>query len=555
MKKVLSIVLIFAVVLAALLGVSALAERMRPAAEEAAETETPKEQKTIANTMDITDATVIRLSDSGTAVSGLGASVQEGRVVIAYPGTYWIEGSLTDGQILVDLGDFDGAAYLVLNGVSVACGDGPALYVRQADLAALYLMEGTENSFRDGADYMVQETQEKKTGAGIYSADDLLFYGDGALTVTGTSADGVRSKDGLILAGGTITVYAADDGLQASDGVDIYGGTVTIGAYGDGIGTTEGAVTIYDGDVTIASRGDGIDAVTDVVIYDGSLSVTACGGAENYADVALSDSSAKGVKGQNIQIAGGVFDLNTADDAIHGRLDVTITGGTFSLAAGDDGISAAGVLDARDARIDIAGSYEGLEGGTVRLSGVTLSAVAQNNGVDTGAGGFMAYGASMDLTAPRAISSEGALSMLGCDIRLEADGTDSLFSFAEANVIGGTILAWADGGTAEELLAKGAVPGSLLFVFGDPLAAGTEITLRDPNGNAVMTLTRETDTGAVLIASGGLMEGQTYTLTAGEDISFDVEIDAADCVIRATEPSVPVQTGGWGGMPMPGGRR
>ena len=540
MKKVLSVVLAFAVVLAALLGVSALWERLRPAREEP--TEEPADgRKTVSNVMDAGGATVITLASGGSSVSGFGAEAAGDRVTIAYPGTYRVEGSVEDGQLIVDLGDFSGAAYLILNGASVTCGDGPALYVKQADLTAVYLAEGTENALRDGADYLVAEGQDRQTGAGLYSADDLLIWGDGALTVTGVSADGIRSKDALYLAGGTIRVSAADDGLQASDLMEIYDGDVRVSCYGDGISTTEGGVTVYGGSLSIRSGGDGVAAMTE-------LSVTTYGGPENYETIALNDLSAKGLKGETVTIAGGDITLSTADDGIHARRDASVTGGSFAIASGDDGISAAGTLELRDVSVDISACYEGLEGAVVRLSNASLSVTAQNNAVDAGEGGITGYATQFTLTAPRGMSSEGALELLGCAVSLHADGTDSLFSFAEADLVGCTVAASADTGRSEVLLAKGRLPGTLLFGFSEPIPAGARIALTDPSGDEVYAVSFENDAGAFLLALDGLLDGQPYTLAAGEQtVDFTYEADGS--FVSEPEPVTAASRGGFPGMP------
>lgn len=526
MKRALTTVLIFAVIMAALLGINALVERLRPeeepadvsAAEESEESEEPKEQITISNALDLSDATFIRLSDGGTAINGLGAVTKDGSTVeIGYPGTYWIEGSMEDGQIIVDLGSFDGAAYLVLNGISLACKDGPAIHVKQADLTAVYLMEGTTNTLSDGSDYMVQEAQERKTGAGIYCADSLLIYGDGALTVYGNTADGIRSKDALIIASGDIAVYAADDGLQASDLVDIYGGTITISSEGDGVATTEGDITIFDGTLDIISAQDGIQATGSVNIQAGTVSVVSHGGADNYEAAALADISAKGIKGESVSITGGTILLDTADDGIHAARDAEITGGSFTLSSGDDAVTAAGVLNIRGVHIEIPASYEALEGDTILLSDMSLSASAENNGMDAGEGGLTANGSRLDIEAPRAVSSDGALNLTAVSISHAADGTDSLFSFEEAKLIGCSVLSASGTGRSDVLLSKGALPGSMLFGFPQAVPAGTRFSITDPSGSEVYAFTLDRDAAVVLLVMDGLLDGQSYTLTAGEN--------------------------------------
>ena len=550
MKKVLTIVLVFALILAALLGVDALWERVKPEPEPVEETE---REMVVTNTMDPESATVITLGDGTAGVLGVGATVQDGIVTIVYPGTYRVEGTLENGQLVVDLGDFNGTVYLILNGASIACANGPAVHVVEAELTVLYLVDGTENTLRDGQRYLVQEQQEKKTGAGIYSADDLVIAGDGALTVIGSSSDGIRTKDAMAILGGRLTVYAKDDGLQASDYLKISDGDITIGTYGDGITTTEGFIEISDGSINITSAGDGIAAVTDVRILGGAVRMTTYGGAENYAEIATRDLSAKGIKAENVEISGGRIELDTADDGIHAARDASITDGVLVITSGDDGIHAASGLDIRSAAIDVTASYEGIEAETITMSETIYRATAENNAVDTGEGGFTGYSSKLFLAAPRAVSSDGACNMLACDLLLDADGTDSLFSFRTSSIVGGTVIACAETGRSEVLLEKGSIPGSMLLGFEEPVAAGTPIVITDASGAPVFTYVPHIDTGAVLIATGALLEGQPYLLTAGENATA-VDYLADGCFVSEPEIVMPQGRGGFPGMPGPFGR-
>lgn len=546
MKKVLTIVLVFAVILAVLLGADALWKRFAPEPEPVEETE---REMVVTNTMDPENATVIRLADGATTTLGVGAVVQAdgASVTIVYPGTYRVEGTLTDGQIVVDLGDFNGTVYLILNGASVTSASGPALYVAESGLTVLYLVDDTDNFLQDGQDYLVQEQQEKKTGAGIYSADDLVIAGGGALTVYGRSSDGIRTKDAMAVMGGALTVYSQDDGLQASDYLKISGGDITVGAYGDGVSTTDGFVEISDGSLNITSGGDGIDAVTDVRIGGGTVRITAFGGPVNYAEAATREQSAKGVKAENIEISGGRIELSTADDGIHAARDVSITDGVLVIATGDDGIHAASRLDIRGAAIDVTESYEGLEGETVAMSETICRATASNNAVDAGEGGFTGYSSKLFLRAPRAVSSDAEFNMMACDLLLDADGTDSLFSFTSADIVGGTVICCAATGRSDVLLAKGRLPGSLFIGFDEPLASGTPVAVADASGALALRYVTHTDTGAILIASGAMLEGQPYILTAGGN-TVAADYTADGCFVSEPEIVVP-QSSGRGGFP------
>ena len=58
----------------------------------------------------------------------------------------------------------------------------------------------------DGKSYVFANPTEDEPNAAIFSKADLTIYGGGSLTVTGNFNDGIASKDGLIIASGTIAV-------------------------------------------------------------------------------------------------------------------------------------------------------------------------------------------------------------------------------------------------------------------------------------------------------------------------------------------------------------
>ena len=77
-----------------------------------------------------------------------------------------------------------------------------------------------------------------------------------------------------------------------------------------------------------------------------------------------------------------------------------------------------------------------------------------------------------------------------------------------------------------------------------------------PSGEAVYSFSFDKDVMEVYFALGGLLEGQTYTLTAGEN-AMEFTYDPDGCVVNEQELPM-AERGGWGGfpgMPGPGGRR
>lgn len=512
MKKTLKIILMFAVVMAVCLGVAEIVEWLRP--EKEAAPEVVEEPIVVANVMDESAATVIELSADGAVITGIGADATDEGVKIAYPGTYRIRGTMTEGQIVVDCDDFHGGVYILLDGADITCSTGPAIYVKQSEKTVLYLVEGTVNRLADGAGYTITEKQEVSTGGAVYCDDDLFIEGTGALTVVGNNADGIRSKDGLTISGGAVTVYAADDGVQGSDYVDIQGGALTVTAAGDGIASTKGDITLSDGAVTVISEGDGLSSAADVHLLGGSLSATTYGGAENYDTMALNGLSAKGVKGLNVTVSGGTYVMNTADDAMHGDGTLTIAGGDITVRSGDDAISAAQTLAIENGRVVIETSYEGLEAASVTVAGGLVSIYAENDGVDA-IGGFTMTGGAMTIEAPQCVSTDAVFRVQSGVLYLAATGEDTALKFGEGSVTGGTLIATGTG-VASEFQSGGVLPASLLFVLPGEFAAGSQVSLWDAVGTQLLSCTTVQPAGMILVASGAMGLGQEYTLTAGD---------------------------------------
>lgn len=113
------------------------------------------------------------------------------------------------------------------------------------------------------------------------------------------------------------------------------------------------------------------------------------------------DYSTKGIKADNeINITGGIIEIESYDDAIHTNNDVvlgdeddltddfygtgniSISGGTLTLFSNDDGIHADGILKISGGIISISGSYEGLEGLVVNIEEGDISVYSSDDGIN-----------------------------------------------------------------------------------------------------------------------------------------------------------------------------
>lgn len=217
-------------------------------------------------------------------------------LTITHPGSYHVTGTLSNGQIAVDLGedaatDEGAVVKLILDGANVTCPVAPAVifynvYETESTTEAgaqVILADGSENTVTGSHVAKIYEegTEEKlyKFDGAFYSRMTLSFDGEGSLTINADN-EGLDSEMHLILNSGIINISSMDDGINTNeDGVSvctINGGSLTInagqGSEGDGI-DSNGDLVINGGTiVTMANpqTGDGgIDADGDILINGG----------------------------------------------------------------------------------------------------------------------------------------------------------------------------------------------------------------------------------------------------------------------------------------------
>ncbi|MBQ4256079.1 MAG: carbohydrate-binding domain-containing protein, partial [Oscillospiraceae bacterium] len=112
----------------------------------------------------------IFLSDEGITVEGTGAESSGSVLTVTQAGLYHIEGSLSDGQIIVET-DKESDVTLELDGVDITCTTSCALWVKSADKVTVKVKNGSTNTLSDGESY--SDTSEDAPDACIYSKDDL----------------------------------------------------------------------------------------------------------------------------------------------------------------------------------------------------------------------------------------------------------------------------------------------------------------------------------------------------------------------------------------------
>lgn len=297
---------------------------------------------------DPADATTVKLADGSSKVTGDGAAVKGDVVTITQAGTYLVSGTLSDGQVKVN-STGDGKVKLVLDGANISSESTSPVVITAADEAVVILADGAKNTLSDTAAASKDDEQQDAPTATLYSDADLTIAGAGSLTVDGKSNDGIVSKDGLVLLGGTVTVDALDDAIVGKDYLVIDDGRLSATAGGDALksnGDTPGElgwIRVDSGTATIEAVASGIDAEGAITFTGGTVDVT---------------KSDDGAKSEAITVSGGTLSLTAISDGIKassstaapaGAADVVeegvtleITGGTVNIDAGGDGIDSKG---------------------------------------------------------------------------------------------------------------------------------------------------------------------------------------------------------------------
>jgi hypothetical protein len=419
-------------------------------------------------------ASKILLEGEKIRTRGEGLSVSGGTAVIESGGTYYISGTLADGQIIVDVSDKE-KVQLVLDGAGITCSSSACILVKSADKVFVTLADGSENVLSDTGDEYVQSDESMNVDAVVFSKSDIVFNGTGSLTVEAGYHDAIVSKDDLKFTGGSYEINAADKGIVGKDSLRI----------------RDGAFKIVSEDDCLVSNNDEKAGKGYIYVEGGEFSLETGDGAVRAAGAVV--------------IRGGKIDILQSYEGIEGHT-VDIEGGTVSIVSADDGFNAS--TDAPGV-----GGNEVETTCHIRVAGGSVYVNAGGDGLDSN-GTILMEGGCLIVDGP------------------ENDGNSALDAGMDIVVSGGTLLTAGSSGLAKAPSEK-SPQKSVFYLSPQKIPGGTEVELSRAGGKAVCSFTPSKTWSCLILSDPGIKEG-TYTLRAGDQ---QIQVETGSAVSSAGEGS------------------
>lgn len=520
------------------------------------------------------------------SVSGDGASVSDNTLTISKGGVYTLSGKNSDASIVISTDD---KVKLKLNGVNITSSGAPVIYVENADKLYIDTEDGTDNSLvstaADTAAIRSKDNLKIKGGGtlnitsadnGIKCSDNLKIEG-GNIKIDAKS-DGINVNDTFEMTDGNLKITAVGDGIDSSSIANISGGTIDITTNGT---PTETSQTEQSSDeqnrpktplgesssVEFETSSKGIKADWMIKLSGGKINVNSADHAihctsdieTDGANLTLASQYKKGISAHGsitIDGANTSIDVTKSTEGIEGKTKLTINNGNIKVDSTDDGLNAGtstemqppqggfgGKRGQKDGQQPPQGGFGGERGQKDRRQPQNGQQPPQNGQQppQDGFGGqsnkdvIIINGGNIEITGrDDAIDANGNLVINGGTIKLANPVGTVTGPFAaldaDGNITiadGATLIAAVSGAQANSL---GITQNSIIGYAESELAAGTTVSLKDDNGNTIISYAPQEKFSAVYITSPSIEIGKNYTLEIGYT-RYDITADSQSSTV------------------------
>ena len=357
---------------------------------------------------------------------------------------------------------------------------------------------------------------ESETASGTSSDTDSEAASSASYDTDTTSTKGIKSDGALYVNGGTFTINSADDSFHSNSDVTINDGTYTISSGDDGM-HADSALLVNGGTITVTESYEGLEGL-NVTINDGKIDITAsddginaAGGNDQSGFGGMGGDGFKGMQAPDAQKSDSASD-STSDSTSDNTQKSDDTSDTAQT-TGNIAVAAQKSDDASD---------------TVQDTGnITVAAQKSDSSSDTSQdtdtasedemwmvinGGYVHVLAGGD-----GLDSNGDLTINGGEVYVDgpSDNGNSAIDYGEKSsfyINGGTVVAVGSSGMAEDVSSDS--KQQVAFVKLDSQADAGDVTLKDTDGNEIISYTAQKKYDCVIISTADLKAGQTYTLSA-----------------------------------------
>ena len=418
-------------------------------------------ERTVKVTFTGSSASVTGTTDSfAVSIDGAGVTItNNGSEAVIYE----LSGSSSDGYFKLYS---TRKQEILLNGLALTNTKGAAIN-NQSHKRTYVVVKGT-NTLADGDSYS-ETPEDEDEKAAFFSEGQLVFSGDGTLTVaakgkagitsddyvrfmdaptvnvTSSAGHGVRGKEAIIVSDGTIDVHVSGTGKKgfSSDTLVYFGGGVTT------IETT-GSAGEVDGELTGVA---GIKADLRFVMDDGVLTITSTG------------TGAKGISGDNVAYFNGGTVNVTASGANYGSSSSGGMGGFGPGMGGWGGQSSSSDNSVASKGIKFDGNLY-VTGGKVTVKSAKHEAIEAKGIISITGGEVYAY------SSDDAINAAGDLTIEGGAVYAQSTGNDGLDANGNLYIKGGIVYALGSGGAELAIDANSEAQKKLYVTGGTVIAVG-----------------------------------------------------------------------------------
>lgn len=456
--------------------------------------------------------------------------------------------------------------------------------------------------------------------SGIHSKDDVVITG-GNLNIT-SAGDGIKGKDYVAVSDGNINITSGEDGIKSTNKNDtslgyiyIQNGDFIINSGLDGI-QAETDLVVTDGNFNITSGGGSENSTKSHLNMDfggggfnrgefnkGEFNPQDFGEKFNFENMTPPDdfnpqdfenmtppdnfggtppemqqnqsdtntadtssetkTSTKGIKGgSSVNITGGEFLINSADDTVHSA-NVAVNGGSLTLATGNKGIHADSYISIDGGTINVTESYEGIEGTVINVNSGNIKIKSSDDGFNASDGvtsqdGMGTYSEDVQLNINGGsvyvdadgdgLDSNGDITISGGSVIVDGPsngGNGALDSNNKITVTGGTLIA-AGSSQMAEVPDNTSTQYTVSATFDSVQQAGTSVKLTDENGNKIIDFTSAKTFDNIIISSPDIIKNKTYTFYLNDEESESFTADEIISTI-GKQSAMGGMGGGFGG--------